>query len=223
MQSVIEKMEANAAGRLVLPSGRQPVQELARYKTFLKVETHRLKILHRAGAGGLEICRGRATLIDILLRHMWDAIKGNLSPESQKEFPPLGIVAIGGYGRAELNPCSDIDFMFLHDGQVASGNRPLPHLSRMMDGILYPLWDIGLKVGYSVRSIDDCVKAAREDMQSKTSLIEARLVVGNEALFQKFQKAVVTKCVEGYEDRYIAARLQDQAARHAKFGNSPSM
>ena len=223
MQSVIEKMEASAAERLVLPAGRQPVQELARYKTFLKVETHRLKILHRAGAGGLEICRARATLIDMLLRHMWDSIKANLSPQSQKEFPPLGIVAIGGYGRAELNPYSDIDFMFLHDGQVVSGNRPLPHLSRMMDGILYPLWDIGLKVGYSVRSIDDCIQAARDDMQSKTSLIEARLVTGNEALFQKFQKAVITKCVEGYEDRYIAARLQDQAARHAKFGNSPSM
>lgn len=223
MQTVIEKMEASAAGRLVLPPGRQPVQELARYKTFLKVETHRLKILHRAGAGGVEICRARATLIDILLRHMWDAIKGNLTPQSHKEFPPLGIVAIGGYGRAELNPFSDIDFMFLHDGQVASGNRPLPHLSKMMDGILYPLWDIGLKVGYSVRSIDDCVQAARDDMQSKTSLIEARLVTGNEVLFQKFQKAVVTKCVEGYEDRYIAERLRDQAARHAKFGNSPSM
>ncbi len=76
-----------------------------------------------------------------------------------------------------------------------------------MDGILYPLWDLGLKVGHSVRSIEDCVNAANDDMQSKTSLIEARLITGSEALFKKFQKTVLNKCVEGYEDKYIAARL----------------
>ena len=216
-------MEASAATRLVLPAGRLPAMELARYKTFLKVETHRLKILHRGGAGGLEIARGRAALLDILLRNLWEAVRNSLSPESQKQLAPIAIVAIGGYGRAELSPYSDIDFMFLHEGQVAASNKPLPLLARMIDGILYPLWDIGLKVGYSVRSVDDCVRAAQDDMQSKTSLIEARLVAGGEALFKSFQKAVLSKCVEGYETKYIAARLQDQAARHAKFGNSPTM
>ena len=131
-------------------------------------------------------------------------------------------MAIGGYGRAELNPHSDIDFMFLHNGQVAVG-RPLPHLSRLIDGVLYPLWDTGLKVGHAVRSIDDCVKIANEDMQSKTSLIEARLIVGDEALFNKLQKAVVAKCVTGFEGKYIAARVEDQATRHAKYGNSACM
>ncbi|MDB6017761.1 MAG: uridylyltransferase [Pedosphaera sp.] len=223
MLTVIDKMEASAANRLTLPAGRLPTQELARYKTFLKVETHRLKILHRAGAGGREICRARAALMDMLLRYMWDAIKASFTPQAQKEFTKIALVAIGGYGRAELNPFSDIDFMFLHEGQVSTGNKPLPFLSRMMDGILYPLWDIGLKVGYSVRSVEDAVQAAREDMQSKTSLIEARLVTGSEALFKKLQKAVVAKCVEGHESEYITARLEDQAARHNKFGNSASM
>jgi [protein-PII] uridylyltransferase len=187
------------------------------------VETHRLKILHRAGGGGREICRARATLIDILLRHLWDAVKNSLSAASQKEFPAIALVGIGGYGRAELNPHSDIDFMFLHEGQVAAGNKPLPFLSKMMDGILYPLWDNGLKVGYSVRSIEDCLNAARDDMQSKTSLIEARLITGNAPLFHKLERTVLNKIVEGNEAQYIAARLQDQAARHAKFGNSTSM
>src|SRR5437588_479818 len=126
MLTLLEKIEASAANRLVLPAGRLPAQELARYKTFLKVETHRLKILHRAGAGGREICHARATLMDILLRYMWNAVKSSLSTQSQKEFPAIGLVAIGGYGRAELNPFSDIDFMFLHDGQVVAGSKPLP-------------------------------------------------------------------------------------------------
>lgn len=224
MQSLLEKIEANAATRLTLPPGKLPAQELARFKAFLKVETHRVKLLHRSGGGGREVCRARAVILDVLLRYLWNAAKSSLSEQAQKEFPPLALVAIGGYGRAELNPHSDIDFMFLHDGQVvAGGRRPLPHLAKLVDGILYPLWDLGLKVGHSVRSIEDCITVANTDMQSKTSLIEARLITGNEALFKKFQKSLLSKAVGGHVDEYIAMRLEDQANRRAKFGNSASM
>jgi [protein-PII] uridylyltransferase len=222
VQAVLEKIRTSAATRLALPPGRAPTQELARYKAFLKGETHRLRILHRAGAGGLEVCHARATILDSLLTNLWDTAKSNLSEQGQKEFPKLALAAIGGYGRAELNPHSDIDFMFLQDGQVA-GFRPLPYLSRIIDGILYPLWDIGLKVGHSVRSIDDCVKVANTDMQARTSLIEARLIAGDADLFAKFQKALVGKCVEGHEEEYIGMRLADQEARRHKFGNSACM
>ncbi len=222
MQELVKKIEADAAARLPLPPGRLATQELARYKTFLKVETHRLKMGHRAGGGGLEICRARAAVLDVLLRYLWDAARASLSEQAQKEFPPLALVAIGGYGRAELNPHSDIDFMFLHDRQVA-GRRPLPHLSKMIDGLLYPLWDIGLKVGHSVRTIEDCVKVANSDMQSKTSLIEARLVAGDGELFSKFEKTLVAKCVHKHEEEYIAMRVEDQNSRRSKFGNSACM
>src|SRR4051812_31016030 len=104
MQELIKKIEADAATRLSLPPGRLATQELARYKAFLKVETHRLKMLHRAGEGGLDICRGRAAILDVLLRYLWDTARSSLSEQAQKEFPQLAIVAIGGYGRAELNP-----------------------------------------------------------------------------------------------------------------------
>jgi len=222
MQELLDKIEADAAARLAVPAGRQPTQELARYKAFLKVEAHRLKILHRAGAGGLEICRARAAILDVLLRYLWETTKRSLSKEAQREFPQLAVVAIGGYGRAELNPHSDIDFMFLHSRQVA-GTRPLPYLQKIIDGILYPMWDVGLKVGHSARSVEDCVKVANSDMQSKTSLIEARLVVGDESLFKKFEKALVSKCVEDHEEEYIAMRLEDQDTRRNRFGNSACM
>ena len=222
MQELIKKIEEDAAARLPLPPNRQATEELARYKTFLKIETHRLKMRHRAGSGGLEICRARAAMLDVMLRYLWDAAKGGLSEQGQKEFPPLALVAVGGYGRAELNPQSDIDFMFLHDRQVAV-RRPLPHLSKIIDGLLYPVWDIGLKVGHSVRTIEDCVKEANNDMQSKTSLIESRLVAGDSELFSKFQKALVAKCVDKHEEEYIAMRVQDQSTRRSKFGNSACM
>jgi [protein-PII] uridylyltransferase len=223
MQSLKEKIEANALAKLQLPPGKMPAQELARYKAFLKVESHRLKLHHRSGRTGCEVCQGRAFMLDVLLRNLWQSAKNNLSLQAQKEFPPLSLVAIGGYGRAELNPFSDIDFMFLHDGQVVAAGKPLPHLSKLIDGILYPLWDLGMKVGHSVRSVEDCVKIANTDMQSKTSMIESRLIIGDEALFKKFQKALVAKSVEGYVDEYIAMRLEDQSTRRAKFGNSASM
>ncbi|MDR3460080.1 MAG: [protein-PII] uridylyltransferase [Verrucomicrobiae bacterium] len=222
MQDLLKKIEAAAAARLTFAPNATPAEKLARYKNFLKVETHRLKLLHRAGAEGITVCRGRAGILDVLLKHFWDTAVSTLSLQAQKEFPPIALVAIGGYGRAELNPHSDIDFMFLHENQVVAG-KPLPHLARLIDGVLYPLWDIGLKVGYSVRNVDDCIKVANTDMQSKTSLIESRLVTGNDALFKKYQKAVVAGCVVGYEDKYIAARIEDQTSRRTKHGNSACM
>ncbi|HXG48043.1 MAG TPA: [protein-PII] uridylyltransferase [Methylomirabilota bacterium] len=228
MPSLIEKMEASAAARLTLPPGRLPAEELARFRNFLKVESHRLRLRHRAGLGGRAVCRARAALIDILLRFLWQAARNSLSAQAQREFPPLCLIALGGYGRGELSPHSDIDIMFLHAGQVVAASKPLPHLSKLMDSILYPLWDLGFKIGHSVRTLADCVSAAndaddKKSMETKTSLIEARLVVGDAKLFERFQKVVVTKCVDGYEAAYLAARLEDQAARRAKFGNSATM
>ncbi|MCI0748333.1 MAG: [protein-PII] uridylyltransferase [Verrucomicrobia subdivision 3 bacterium] len=223
MPSLVEKIESNAASRIALPPGVVPGQELNRFKRFLKVESHRLKMLHRAGATGREVCHGRAALVDVLLRYLWTAAKSSLSAQAQREFPPLALIGLGGYGRGELNPHSDIDIMFLHAGQVVAGLKPLPYLAKLMDNILYPLWDLGFKVGHSVRTIGESVQVANGDMQAKTSLIEARYVVGDDKLVEKFQKTIVARCVNGHEDEYIAERVQDQAARHEKFGNSATM
>jgi len=222
MQETLLKIEADAAARLPIPPGTAPAQELPRYKGFLKLETQRLLMQHRAGAGGLEVCNARTLIIDLLFQNLWQAALNTLPESSRKQFPPVALVALGGYGRGELNPHSDIDFMFLHDGQV-SGNKASPSFQNIVDGILYPLWDVRLKVGHSVRTIDECVEQAGSDMQSKTAFIEARLVAGDEALFKRFQKVLLEECVQGKENAYIAMRLEDQAERRAKFGNSATM
>ena len=225
MPTLLEKIEADAAGRLLLPPDRRPAQELARYKGFLKLESHRLKMLHRAGAGGREICQARAAVLDVLSKYILQAVREGTRVESRRPAPDFALVAIGGYGRGELNPQSDVDVMFLHSGDAISTSRGRahPYLTALTDGLLYTLWDIGLKVGHSVRTVDDCVKAANGDMQSKTSLIEARLITGDEAMFRRMEAVVLARCVRGFEDEYIAARLADQEARRAKFGNSATM
>lgn len=224
----MDKIAADAAARLTLPPGRTAEDERARFRAFLKLETHRLKLAHRNGAGGLAICRGRAAVLDHILRAYWGAAVNALSAQARKEFPPIAVVALGGYGRGELNPHSDIDLMFLHEGQVAGHLKPLPLLEKIMNGVWLPLYDLGLKPGHSVRSVAECVAAANDksdarSMETKTSFIEARLVVGDEKLFARFQKIVLAKCVAGHVEKYIAARLADQAARRAKFGNSACM
>ena len=178
MPTLLEKIEANAAKRLALPSNRLPAQELARYKTFLKVETHRLKILHRGGAGGREVCQARAAVLDVLPRYILDAVRKNTVLPPKTPALSLALVAIGGYGRGELNPHSDIDIMLLHDADALQLNRGKSHpfLEAVVQpgGLIYTLFDIGLKLGHSVRTVADCVRVANSDMQSKTSLIEAR-------------------------------------------------
>ena len=129
MPTLLEKIAASAAERLTLPPNRQPSQELARYKNFLKVESHRLKILHRAGAGGREICQARAAVLDVLLRSVLEAVRNNTRVESRTAPPAFALVAIGGYGRGELNPQSDIDIMFLHNADSLSTARGKPHPS----------------------------------------------------------------------------------------------
>ncbi len=223
MPTLLEKIQASAAEKLALPTGRLPYQELPRYKGFLKVETARLKIVHRGGGSGRVVCNARAAIVDELIRHILEGVVA-VSPEIPlRKVPGFALVAIGGYGRAELNPFSDIDIMFLHDGSLVKKGVPLPETTAVVDGLLYTLWDIGLKVGHSVRSAADAVEVANQDMQSKTSLIEARLVFGNEKLFKDFQKQTVAKCVDGHEAEYSRMRLEDQATRRAKHGNLPFM
>ena len=90
MPTLLEKIEANAAKRLALPAGSKTRLDVARYKTFLKVETHRLKILHRAGGEGREICRARASIIDLLLRYLLKDVQNAppSPPKRPRRFSP---------------------------------------------------------------------------------------------------------------------------------------
>ncbi|MGO9528580.1 MAG: [protein-PII] uridylyltransferase [Verrucomicrobiia bacterium] len=216
----LEKVLRHAEERLVLKSGARPAEILNLYKKFLKVEEHRLRMLHRAGGGGREIAQGRAHVLDVVLRHVFQAADENYR-QTHPEVAEVSVslVAIGGYGRGELSPYSDIDIMFLHDS-TAQATAHHPYLKEMVEQVLYMLWDVGLKVGHSTRSVDEAITQANQDMQSKTSMIESRWLVGNEKIYESFQQALVKDCVKGHEDEYIAARREDQRSRHEKFGDT---
>ncbi|HEY1583603.1 MAG TPA: nucleotidyltransferase domain-containing protein, partial [Chthoniobacterales bacterium] len=187
------------------------------YQKFLKIENHRLRLRHQAGGGGREVCSSRASLIDVLLRHVFAAASAAAKAKSEKKIIPVSLVALGGYGRGELNPGSDVDVMFLHPH---TGKEVPDSLAQTVEQVLYFLWDVGFKVGHSTRSVREAVAQANGEMLTKTAMLEARHLAGDRELFQRFRTQFRTHCVQGHEKEYIAARMEDQVRRHEKFANS---
>src|SRR5256885_10212080 len=106
----LEKVLAHAEDQLVVAGKQRPTEVLATYKKFLKLEEHRLRLKHQAGGGGREICGRRGELVDVILRHVFTTAAN--ADAHQKTS--LALLALGGYGRGELNPFSDVDVMLLH-------------------------------------------------------------------------------------------------------------
>ena len=110
----------------------------------------------------------------------------------------MALVAIGGYGRGELNPYSDIDIMFLHDGSM-----PSSAIEDIAQKLLYFLWDMRLDVGYSVRVIADCVEMAAADGTVKTALMDARYLSGSRPLYSALHKTIFTQILPKSSDKFI--------------------
>ena len=195
----------------------RPADSLPLYKKFLKIEEHRLRLRHQYGGGGREICALRVELIDVLLRHIFDTAVSFAEKAKGAAPSPLTVIALGGYGRGELNPFSDVDIMFLHD---KNGSGVSAYATQVIEQILYLLWDVGFKVGHSTRSIAEAIELANTDMLTKTAMLESRQLAGDSELAQRFRTAFRHQCVQGHEREYVELRMQDQATRHAKFGDS---
>jgi [protein-PII] uridylyltransferase len=216
MSQHLEKILAHAERQLTSEGSRRLRERLDLYKKFLKIEEHRLRLKHYSGAGGLEIVRDRAALLDVVLRHLFEgAVEGSAYAD---KTPPVALLAIGGYGRGELSPYSDVDILFLHDAARISSEA-----TEVIEQVLYMLWDVGFKVGHSTRSIDEAIKLANSDVLTKTSLLESRFLAGDHRRQSKFRREFFERCVRGQVDHYLKWRLENQDERHRKYGGSVFM
>ncbi|MBI5484061.1 MAG: [protein-PII] uridylyltransferase, partial [Deltaproteobacteria bacterium] len=127
----------------------------------------------------------------------------------------MTLVAVGGYGRGELNPFSDIDIMFLHDGSM-----PTPMVEGIAQKLLYFLWDMRLDVGYSVRMINDCVEMAASDGTVKTALMDARFLSGSRKMFENLHKVIFTQILTKSSDKFIKEKISDMKGRRDKYGST---
>ncbi|MGI8435553.1 MAG: [protein-PII] uridylyltransferase [Chthoniobacterales bacterium] len=219
MSRHLDKVLAHAERQLAPASRARPTEVLPLYKKFLRIEEHRLRLKHQAGGGGRDICARRVEMVDVLLRRVFTAAAESAQVRGATA-KPLAVLALGGYGRGELNPRSDVDVMFVH------GEKSIvipPYLEQVVEQVLYLLWDIGFKVGHSTRSVREAIAQANGDMQTKTAMLEARHLAGDPGVFRLFRNRFRAECVRGFEREYIAQRMEDQAARHAKFGDSVYM
>jgi len=204
---------------LVLSVDVSNAERLAACKSFLETQTAHLKASHDSGASGLATTKARADFIDALVRQLFDhAIKSYQVAHGEKTTP-VTLVAIGGYGRSELSPLSDIDLMFLFPTRT-SIQAIKSFIEYLTNEILYPLWDCDLKVGHSTRTVDEVFIEARKDVHTKTSLLESRRIAGSRSLFSTFELAYRSYYTTEKPKVYIASRLEDQASRRLKFGDT---
>lgn len=209
----------HALERLNFTPGQPIAQRLAACKTFLRLEGAMIRMRHDGGESGLAVVHARAAMIDVLLAHLFDYALQTWTQSNGGMPAPVSLVALGGYGRGELSPLSDVDIMFLFPSKVKiAAVKPLQE--HLINEILYILWDCALKVGHSTRTVDDVFAEARKDIQTKTSLLESRLIAGSDTLYQSFATAYESFYRNENPRAYIAARLEDQAQRRAKYGGT---
>ena len=149
------------------------------------------------------ILAGRTKLVDRLLRQLW---RGFAMPGE------LALVAVGGYGRGELYPYSDIDLL------VLLPEPETPELRARIGALITAFWDVGLEIGQSVRTIDDCLREAGDDITVQTNLLEARLLVGDAALFERFSGALREQL--SLPD-FFEAKSSEQEQRYARYEDTP--
>jgi len=152
---------------------------------------------------------------DELIRLIYDFVASHIyRARNPSTAERMTVVATGGYGRGLLAPKSDIDLLFLRPSkQTAWGES-------VVESILYFLWDLGFKVGHATRTINDCIALARADMTIRTSLLDSRLILGDEELFQRFQDKFRSSVIAGTAKEFIEAKLAERDSRHERSGNS---
>lgn len=153
----------------------------------------------------VEIIHQRAKFVDQTLQQLWS--------QYIEDTSPIALLAVGGYGRGELHPYSDIDLLVLLDDSIAE--QP----PEMLSDFMTQLWDIGLEIGHSVRTLKECRQQAEHDITIATNLLETRLLCGQKSLFSSLQLLTVTNKTWDAQ-RFYQAKMEEQKQRHAKYNDT---
>ncbi len=213
----LRRAEAALRERFVGPEAEWPERRrrarLDLLRDHVTTGYDRLKIRHADGASGAESVRAHAAFMDDLLRWLYETADGEVRTAGPAPSP-LVLVALGGYGRGELHPSSDLDLMLIHQGDVT------PYVQRMAQEILYTLWDLGLRVGHACRSLDDCLAIARTDLPSRTSMQAARVLAGDHRLFRQLQQTLRREIYRRDYPEFLAQMLAERDERYRRHGGS---
>ena len=183
-------------------------------RTYLEVIRDEVAEHHFAGASGSEVVREYTAAIDEMMRALFRYADAEHTRHYAKLHQKLSVVARGGYGRAELNPYSDIDLLFIHDYKIG------PYAEIVTEIMLHALWDAGLSVGHGLRNARECVRMAGTDLKEKTAILDSRLLAGDGAIWSELQGLLVADVLNRNQLKFFQAKLEETRERHAKYGDS---
>ena len=183
-------------------------------KEFLAAAREVLFARHLAGASGEAIVREWTAVIDHLVRSLYEAAVASYAERFTVLDQRVALIAQGGYGRAELNPNSDIDLLFMYP------QRADVFVETVNEKVLYALWDTGLTVGHAVRSVRDCVKLGGKDLKVKTALLDTRLLAGDAALYEEVARTLERDLLKRSATRFYREKVAESAERHRRYGDS---
>ncbi|MDH5700956.1 MAG: DUF294 nucleotidyltransferase-like domain-containing protein, partial [Nitrospirota bacterium] len=169
------------------------------------------------GATGSEITQAFSDFMDALLIARFREVIQQGNAGVRAGWQQCCLVAMGGYGRRELAPYSDIDVMILtqgNQGEVAEA---------LSAGVFHRLWDLGFQVGHSVRSLAECLTIAEADLAACTSLMESRFLIGSAPVFQEFQRKFQRRIIKKRAQRFILDKIEEREREYAKFGETVFM
>lgn len=179
------------------------------YREYLQINEAKILEKHHSHAGGLEVCENRAEMMDSLISTIFQIALKN----QNIEISPISVVAVGGYGRGALNPGSDIDLLFL----LPTASKSLSEsIKNLIQDMLYPLWDLGFKLGHASRSIPESISQACEDPQNLTALMDSRLLAGNIQLFENLLETFEKQCLGKKQNLFFESRRMELRSRHKK-------
>ncbi len=194
-------------------------RRIAAYRQALKENSEYLASQKRDGPRpGLAEGHERAECLDDFLVHLLDEA-AETANAGMRTPPVMIVVALGGYGRMELNPVSDVDVTFIHGGGV----RFPPGFEMIVREVYDVISGCDLTLGHSTRSLNETIAEANKEMQSKTAMLESRMLWGAPKLYETFRARFEKECIAGKEAAYLRMRVEDQAERHGKYGETPYM
>jgi len=159
------------------------------------------------------LIRAQAHLTDILVATAFDIARNHLHPLSNPtEAERMAVLAVGGFGRAEMAPHSDVDLLFLTPWKIT------PWAESVIESMLYMLWDLRLKVGHSSRTVKDCLRMGRDDITIRTALLEHRFIAGYEPLATELGDRLWGDLFRNTGPEFIDAKLAERAERHKRQG-----
>jgi [protein-PII] uridylyltransferase len=183
-------------------------------RRFLAWHREQCHSLHERGAGGADVVACVTSMTDTLIRNLYQCL---VADADFGRYPSSAIIALGGYGRRELNPLSDVDLMFF------CGDLNRDQAEQVAERMLYLLWDLGLDVGYSVRTARDCLSLAGDDITIRTAMLDARLIAGDKDLYKTFKRQVFQQVIGRNTQAFLKQKFLEHQERVAKFGSTVYM